>query len=114
MNEEIKNASEFVRDPASISVTTYVWVVVLATMGGIVRVVREVELGDKSWKKILMIFLVEIFVSIFAGVVTFFLCQSNNVQPFYTAVMTSLAGYMGGRALTMLEAVYKAMCGKGE
>jgi len=114
MNEEISKATELAKDPSSISLATYAWVLLLATWGGIVRVIREVKLGGKSWQQILAIFVVEIIISTFAGVITFFMCYSSNVSPLYTAVMTSIAGYMGGRALNVLEAIYKAKAGKGE
>lgn len=70
------------------------------------RVVREVKLGGKTWREVVFIFLAEMMVSSFAGVVTFFLCESANTPRFYTAVFTSLAGYMGGRALNILEGMY--------
>ena len=114
MNEEINQATELAKDPSSISIATYAWVLLLATWGGIVRVVREVKLGGKSWQQILAIFVAEIIISTFAGVITFFMCYSSNVSPLYTAVMTSIAGYMGGRALNVIEAIYKAKIGKGE
>lgn len=106
MNDEIRQASDLARDPTSVSAATYFWVLFLATWGGIVRVTREVKFGGKTWKEVLFIFFAEMAVSSFAGVVTFFLCESANMERFYTAVLTSLAGYMGGRALNMLEGIY--------
>lgn len=108
MNDEIRQASEIARDPASVSWATYLMVVALAAWGGIVRALRKTKLGEKSWQQILVIVLVEVITSSFAGVVTFFLCQSKGVPPFYTAVLTSLAGYMGGSVLNILEAIHKA------
>jgi hypothetical protein len=114
MNEEIKQTSDLIRDPASVSWATYAWILLLATLGGIVRVIREVKFGGKTWKQILAIFIAEIFVSLFAGIVTFFLCAARDVPPFYAAVMVSLASYMGGRALSVLEVLYKLKIGKGD
>lgn len=108
MNDEFRQASDLIKDPSAVSWTTYMMVVFLAAWGGIVRVIRKSKLGGKTWQQIGMTLVVEMVISSFAGVITFFLCQSNNVQPFYTAVMTSLAGYMGGSALDVLEAVYRA------
>lgn len=78
------------------------------------RVIREAKFGDKTWQQILAIFVAEIIISVFAGVVTFFLCAARDVPPFYSAVLVSLASYMGGRALSVLEALYKFKIGKGE
>lgn len=108
MNDELKTASDFVRDPSSISWGTYAWVVALAIWGGIVRVFREVTLGDKSWRQILAVFIGETLTSGFAGVLVFFVCESQSVPRLYAAALTGIAGYMGGRALTMLEAIIKA------
>lgn len=113
MNEEIKHVSEVVKDPSSVPLVTYMWVFLLASWGGIVRVFREVKLGDKSWRQIVLIFIAEVATSSFAGVLTFFLCESQNVERLYTAAMTGVAGYMGGRALSVLEAVYKARTSPG-
>lgn len=108
MNDEFRQASHLLNDPSSVSWSTYLTVVFLAAWGGIVRVIRKSKFVGKTWQQIVMILVMEMVISSFAGVITFFVCESNNVQPFYTAVMTSLAGYMGGSALDVLEAVYRA------
>lgn len=108
MNDEFRQASDLIKDPSSISWATYLTVVFLAAWGGIVRVIRKSKFVGKTWKQVVMILVMEMVISSFAGVITFFICQSNNVQPFYTAVLTSLAGYMGGGALDVLEAIYRA------
>jgi len=108
MNDEFRQASDLIKDPSAVSWTTYFWVVFVAAWGGVVRVIRKSKLGGKTWQQVVMTLIVEMIISSFAGVVTFFLCQQNNIAPFYTAVMTSLAGYMGGSALDVLEAVYRA------
>lgn len=61
----------------------------------------------------MLIFLAELLTSLFVGLITFFLCQSSGFLPFYTAVMVSIASYMGGRALSVLEAIYKARSKEG-
>ncbi|HJV52803.1 MAG TPA: phage holin family protein [Noviherbaspirillum sp.] len=114
MNEELKAASEIAKDPASYSSATYAWVLILAVWGGVVRIIREVKLGGKSWRQIILIFLAELTVSGFAGVNAFFLCESAGISRLYTAVLTSVASYMGGRALALFEEIYKARLGKGE
>lgn len=114
MNEELKTASDIVRDPSSISFSTYWWVVVLAIWGGIVRVIREVKLGGKTFWQIILAFVAEAVVSAFAGMLVFFLCESSNMPRMYTAALVGIAGYMGGRALNLLEAIYKSRTLKGE
>jgi hypothetical protein len=113
MNEELRNAGDLARDPSSYSTLTYAWVLVLSLWGGMVRILREVKLGGKSWKQIVGIFFAELCVSGFAGCMTFFIFESAGVKPLYTAVFTGIAGYMGGRALTGFESLYRARFPKG-
>lgn len=107
MNETTRQVTEIVKDPASYSAFTYAWVIILSMWGGIVRIVREVKVGEKSTKELVIILVCELITSGFAGVLTFYSCESAGFQPLYTAVMTSIAGYMGGRALSMFEEIYK-------
>ena len=108
MNEELKAASRAASDPMSISWLTYGWVLALAIWGGLVRVIREEKYGTKTWPQLLRIFLVEMFTSAFVGVITFYLCEASNIQPLYTAALTSTAGWMGVRAMSLAETIYRA------
>lgn len=107
MNDEIKAASKIASDPASVSAVTYIWVFVLSMWGGIVRIMREIKLGGKSKSEIAFIFACELTTSGFAGLLTFFACQKAEFDPMYSAMMIGIAGYMGGRALSWFEEVYK-------
>jgi peptidoglycan/LPS O-acetylase OafA/YrhL len=115
MNEEIKAASDVARDPASVSIATYAWIFGVGILGGAVRVFREINLGGKTKMQIVGTFVVELVTSVFVGIVTFYLCNSGAkpLDPFYTATLVSIAAYMGGRALTVLEAIFKAFAPKG-
>lgn len=108
MNDELKHATEIAKDPSNYSVVTYLWVLILSMWGGVVRIVLDLRRGTKSVKKAFLFFIGEMSVSGFAGVLTFFLLESFGVQPLYTAVMTGIAGYMGGRAVSGFEAIYQA------
>lgn len=115
MNEELKTASDVARDPASVSVATYVLLVVVSFLGGVVRVIREVNLGNKTKKQVVMVFLGEMVTSLFVGMITFFLCQDAGFSPWKTATLVSIGSFMGGKVLVVLEAIYKARLGsKGE
>lgn len=107
MNEELKNATEMAKDPSSYSAVTYLWVVLLAVWGGVVRAIRESLFEGKSWKEILRIVLFEMLASGFVGVITFYLCEHAGFAPLYTAAMTAISGYMGGRSLAVFEAILK-------
>lgn len=114
MNDQLQTASDIVRDPSSIGWTTYWWVAMLAIWGGIVRVIREVKLGDKTFWQILLAFVAEAVVSAFTGMLVFFLCESSHVPRMYTAAVVGIAGYMGGRALNLVESIVKARSLKGD
>jgi len=114
MFEETRQASELARDPASVSWAQYVIIFVIALWGGIVRVIQQAKLGGKSWKQIVAIFVAEAMTSCFAGFITFLICEAHRVNQFYSAALAGLAGYMGGRALSFLETVYRAKTGKGD
>lgn len=115
MNEELKTASDMARDPASVSIATYVLLVVVSIFGGIVRVIREVKLSDKTVKQVVALFLGEMIISLFVGMITFFLCMDAGFSLWKTAALASFGAFMGGKVLVILEVLYKAKIGsKGE
>jgi len=115
MNEELKTASDVARDPASVSAATYVLLVVVSIIGGVVRVIREVNLGGKTTKQVVTVFLGELMTSVFVGMITFFLCQEAEFSPWKTAALVSIGAFLGGKVLVLFEAIYKARLGsKGE
>ena len=68
---------------------------------------REIKLGSKSKGEIAFIFACELTTSGFSGLLTFFWCQKAAFDPMYSAMMIGVAGYMGGRALSWFEELYK-------
>lgn len=108
MHETARHAVDVMKESGAFSWITYWWVLVLSFFGGVVRVIKEYKLGDKTWKQIAIIFVCEMIVSGFVGVNTFFLSFSSGLRLEYCVVLTSIASYMGGRALTGMEAIYKA------
>lgn len=114
MDQEIKMATDTLKDPSSVPLITYLWVFLLSLFGCIVRVLRELQTSRKSLRQIIVTFIVELLTSGFAGLVTFFLCEAMDVNPMYAAVWISIAGWMGVRALTVLESLHKARFGAKE
>lgn len=109
MHDPVKHVGDLAKDPSSYSYVTYLWIFFVSILGGFVRVIRNSKLPGKSWREIVWIFFSEMTVSCFVGVITFYLCELAEFKPLYTAVLTSMAGYMGGRSLTILEEVYKVV-----
>lgn len=115
MNEQIQAATEVAKDPSSYPWLTYGWIVFLAMWGGTVRVLREFKLGERTWRQLALNFVTELMTSSFVGVLTFYACEAAKFSPLTTAIMTSISGYMGVRALSVLESIYqRGMNGKGD
>lgn len=75
---------------------------VLAAFGGVVRRMSEME-RQEGKKPTFAYYLVGSFISMFVGIVVYFLCKSFEVTPFLTAGLTALSGYMGSPVLDLLS-----------
>lgn len=90
------------RDPFDYSVLTYVWVLLLSAFGGIVNFSRKLHEGRTTPFR-LTEFVGEIVTSSFAGLLTFWLCESAGVDKLIAAVLIAISGHMGSRAIFRLE-----------
>jgi predicted membrane protein len=82
---------------------TYAWVLGLATLGGAASFVRRVRSGQAKYSNIIEL-IGELVVSAFAGLVTFFLCQSAAFDEMLTAAFIAISGHMGTRIIFIFEA----------
>ena len=82
---------------------TYAWVFGLAMLGGAASFVRRVRSGESKYSNIVEL-VGELVISAFAGLVTFFLCQSSKLDPMLTAAFIAISGHMGTRIIFMFEA----------
>jgi len=90
------------KDPTSYPIFTYAWVFGLAIMGGIVNFMRKMQLGYVRAFNIVE-FIGECVTAAFAGVITFWLCESAGISGLVTAAMVGLSGHMGSRAIFLAE-----------
>lgn len=90
------------KDPTSYSLLTYGWVISLAIMGGIVNFMRKLQLGYVRAFNIVE-FIGECVTAAFAGILTFWLCESAQISGLVTAAMVGISGHMGSRAIFMFE-----------
>lgn len=90
------------KDPTNYELITYVWVLGLASLGGIVSFMRKLKAGNVRAFN-LMEFIGEIVTSAFVGVITFYLCEAANMSQVLTAAFVGISGHMGSRAIFMLE-----------
>ena len=89
---------------------TYLCVFGLAALGGAASFVRRVRNGQAKYSNIVEL-IGELVVSTFAGLVTFFLCQSANFDDMLTAAFVAVSGHMGTRLIFMFEAYLIAKFG---
>lgn len=81
---------------------TYLWVFGLAMLGGAASFVRRVRSGQAKYSNIVEL-VGELVISAFAGLVTFFLCQSSKLDPMLTAAFIATSGHMGTRLIFLAE-----------
>lgn len=90
------------KDPTTYAAITYLWVLCLSCVGGIVSFSRKVKLGEARPFN-MPEFIGEVLTSGFAGVLTFYLCEWAGVAQLLTAAFVGISGHMGSRALFMFE-----------
>ena len=94
------------KDPSNYTWLTYAWVFLLSSWGGFVSFFRKRKQGQVRAFNFSELF-GEIFTSAGVGVLTFFICEYQNVAPLLSAVFIAISGHMGSRALFGLEQVFE-------
>jgi predicted CDP-diglyceride synthetase/phosphatidate cytidylyltransferase len=90
------------RDPFDYSFWTYVWVLLLSAFGGLVNFSHKIQDGRTSPFR-LTEFIGELVTSAFAGLLTFWLCESAGIDKLISAVLIAISGHMGSRAIFRFE-----------
>ncbi|MDR0949769.1 MAG: phage holin family protein [Lachnospiraceae bacterium] len=75
--------------------------VLLSGTGGIIRKLIEQENNENHHIKTSR-YIISAIVSLFVGLIVFFLCKSFEVSSYLTAGLTALSGYMGSPLLDLL------------
>ena len=94
------------KDPTSYTLITYLWVIIISALGGVVSFIRKIQ-GDHARPFNIAELIGEVVTSGFVGVITFWLCESSGVNPLLSAALIGVSGHMGSRALFMLENILK-------
>lgn len=76
--------------------------IILATFGGLVKRLSDLE-KKPNQKVSFSYYIVGSCISMFVGIVVYFLCKNFNLSPFLTAGLTALSGYIGSPALDLLS-----------
>lgn len=90
------------KDPSNYTIMTYAWVFVLSSWGGAVSFYRKIQSGAaRPWN--IAELLGEILTSVFAGIVTFYLCEAGGIDGPMQAALVAISGHMGSRAIFIFE-----------
>lgn len=90
------------KDPLSVPLRTYGFMLAVALLGGLVSWIAKVRRGDaQAWN--LMQLVGELCTSAFAGLLAFWLCGATGVSVEWTAPLVGIAGHMGTRAISAFE-----------
>lgn len=90
------------KSPELYGVLTYTWVIGIAALGGVTSFVSKVQRGEARAFNIIEL-VGELFISAFAGVITFYLCELVELPPLASAACVGIVGHMGSRGMFVLE-----------
>lgn len=90
------------KDPANYPLFTYLWVVAIASWGGVVSFYRKMKAGRTRPFNVVE-FIGEITTSAFVGVLTFWMCESAGINTLISAALIGISGHMGSRAIWQFE-----------
>lgn len=90
------------KDPFSYGWAAYAWVIVWASAGGLVSFRQKMKRGDVRAFNIAE-FIGELVTSAFVGVLAFWICEYSDVPKLLEAVIISISGHMGTRAIFLFE-----------
>jgi hypothetical protein len=80
--------------------------IILASFGGLVKRLTELEKMQDT-KISISYYVIGAIISMFVGIVVYFICKSFNASTFLTAGLTALSGYMGSPVLDLLSNITK-------
>lgn len=90
------------KDPLAYSLKEYGLVLGVSVLAGVVSWMDKVRRGHlHAWN--IMAFVGEVATACLAGLLCFWLCEWQDYPRNLTAALTGLSGYMGTRALVLLE-----------
>lgn len=95
-------AQEALKSPLSYSLREYGVILGIALLGGLVRWYLAIKKGETTVYN-LSALIGELAVSAFVGLLTFWICESLNVNPLLTAAAVGMSGHMGAKGLVWME-----------
>jgi hypothetical protein len=92
------------KDPANIPLITYAWVFGMSVLGGVASFMKKLKDGHARAFNVIEL-IGEMATSALVGVVTFFLCESAEMDRVKSAALVAVAGHMGSKAIRLLEQI---------
>lgn len=93
--------------PQEFGALTYLIVIGLSALGGLVKYLLDVQ-SRKVKQRYILELCVDIVTSAFVGLLVFWACTANAVPELWTAVAVGVAAHMGTRALAIMGRVVRA------
>ena len=97
-----QSAAALPKDPFSYPLAAYAWVMAWGAAGGIISFYQKMKRGDARPFNLIEFF-GEVATSSFVGVLSFWLCEYSEVPKLLEAVIISVSGHMGTRAIFVFE-----------
>lgn len=79
------------KDPFGYPLVTYIWVIGLGLIGGLLRYLTTMERFN------VIRLITEILSSGFIGLITFWMCEYQDLGKLMTAILVAIAGHLGGK-----------------
>jgi len=93
------------KSPLAYSLREYAVVLGVALLGGTASWAQRVKKGKADASITALVG--ELVVSAFAGLITFWVCESFELSPLITAAAAGMAGHAGGTGISWLERIGK-------
>lgn len=93
------------KDPMNYSFLTYLWVILLSSWGGLVGYLRKLKQGKGRCFSVLEL-LTELVISSFVGIVTFYLCETQDIDSALKGAIIASSGVMGSKAIHILDVFF--------
>lgn len=93
---------------------TLPYVLVLSLLGGLASFIMRLNASTEPQplKRLFLTLLGELFLSGFAGLTTFLICQEWGISPNMTAVAVAISGHLGGNAISQISKFYESLMRK--
>ncbi len=92
------------KSPETYGFLTYIWVIFLSVWGGMASHLYHFKMTGSSFS--LSAFFIDLLISGFVGLITFFLCESSGFDSLLTAVLVGVSAHMGTRAIFLFQGFF--------